>query len=411
MKDPIYQKYFQAEKYLNEELIRSETPDGPPPWSRREWMLRFLDDLGHPEQAYPSIHIAGTSGKGSVALMIAEGLHKTGRRIGLHTTPYLQVATEKLWVDGKYASAGEFIELVEWIRPTCERWRSPEVPLHGMASFGICLEYFRRQMIDIAVMETGVGGRDDLTNILKTQLSVITPIGIDHVKTLGETIESIAEHKAGIIQEGVPVVAWRGAGSNVIERVAQSKGSPLTWVESTTNHFIDINRSIANAALQQMKHPVPDPECFISLPGRMEVVQEDPTIILDGAHNAQKLEALFKTILPIPERDPVLVFGMLRSKLQPEILELLRNYEGPIILTAPEVYGKEALPPAELARAIEKDGIVVTSSHKEAIEKAITLATANGSILVTGSLYLVGNIREIFYPRAKVLKKRTSWPR
>ena len=411
MKDLIHQKYFQAEKYLNEGLIRSETPDAPPPSTRREWMLRFLDDLGHPERAYPSIHIAGTSGKGSVALMIAEGLRKTGRRIGLHTTPYLQVATEKLWVDGKYASRREFIELVEWIRPICERWRSPEVPLHGMASFGICLEYFRRQMIDIAVMETGVGGRDDLTNVLKTQLSVITPIGIDHVKTLGETIELIAEHKAGIIQEGVPVVAWRGAGSDVIERAAQSKGSPLTWVESTTNHFIDINRSIANAALQQMKHPVPDPECFISLPGRMEVVQEDPTIILDGAHNAQKLEALFKTISKIPDRDPVLVFGMLRNKLQPEILELLRNYEGPIVLTAPEVYGKESLPPEELAKSIGRSDLILESGPINALEKAKALVSSKGAILVTGSLYLVGNVRESFYSGAKVLEERTSWPR
>ncbi len=401
------QNYLTAEQYLNEGLIRSEIPEGPPPCTRREWMLRFVGDLGHPEQTYPSIHIAGTSGKGSVALMIAEGLRQAVQRVGLHTTPYLQVATEKLWIDGQYASMDEFVELVDWIRPICERWRAPEVPLHGMASFGICLEYFRRQKIDIAVMETGVGGRDDLTNVLRTALSVITPIGIDHVKTLGETIESIAEHKAGIIQEGVPVVAWNGAGAEVIERVARSKGAPLTWVESNSNNFADINRSIANAALQQMKHSVPDPECFISLPGRMEKIQENPTIILDGAHNAQKLEALFRSL---PDKNTVLVLGMLRSKTEPEIFTLLRNHPGPIVLTEPNVYGKEALPANELAKEIGREDISLEPEPKTALDKAKTLTPDNGSILVTGSLYLVGNIRELYYPSASILEQRTSWP-
>ncbi len=138
----LYKQYLAAENYLNQGLIRTFVPDVPKKYIRREWMLRFLEDLGRPEKNYPCIHVAGTSGKGSTAVMIAEILRQAGYKTGLHITPYLQVATEKLWFEGKYASAEEFIDLIEWVKPVCEKWRSPEVPLHGMTSFGLCLEYF-----------------------------------------------------------------------------------------------------------------------------------------------------------------------------------------------------------------------------------------------------------------------------
>lgn len=448
----VFGKYFEAERYINEGLIRTTVPDTPNKPTRREWMLRFLDDLGHPEKAFPAIHLAGTSGKGSTAVMIAEILRAAGYMVGLHATPYLQVATEKLMFDGKYASAEEFIDLVEWIRPICEKWRGPEAPLHGMASFGITLEYFRRKKVDIAVIEAGVGGRDDLTNVLDTKLSVITPIGIDHTKTLGETIDSIAGHKAGIIKKGVPVVAWRSAGRHIIEETAKEKGSPLIWIDNNSGslwpaqrpattslrrgdprshthswppektlmqgEFQAINAAIARAAVRQIGSiSTNEVETGISrarLPGRMERLQENPTVIVDGAHNYQKLKALFETISPSRKANNsglVVIFGMLKSKANAEIVNILRALPGRLILTTPKVYEKEAADPYELAKALELDNIIIKPSFEDAVDMALKISNPADTVLITGSLYLAGHVRDRWYPRHDVLTQRTSWPR
>lgn len=411
-------EYYQAESYINEGLIRTSTPDIPNKLTRREWMLKFLDDLGHPEQSFPAIHIAGTSGKGSTAIMIAEILRASGHKVGLHTTPYLQVATEKLWFDGKYASSDEFIELVEWIRPICEKWRRPEVPLHGMASFGICLEYFRRKRVDIAVIETGVGGRDDLTNVLNTKLSVITPLGIDHIVTLGESIKSIAGHKAGIIKSKVPVVAYRGPGEKIIAAVAKKKQATLYWVEDPVDkpcamqgRFQEINAALAIKAAGAIG-PMSTSERDTGLrkarlPGRVEILQRNPKVIIDGAHNYQKLSTLFTEFT---DSEPTIVFGILGNKVSPDVATLLNEINGQLILTTPEVYGKEPAKLHDLVRLLNNKNTHITGNPSDALKKALQLTPKDGTILITGSLYLAGNIREKYYPSEKVLQDRASWP-
>lgn len=146
-------RYDRANHYIDHGLIRLDAETSDPQRTRRDWMLWFLPHIGQPQHGIPAIHVTGTSGKGSVAMMIAEILRAHGLRVGLHVSPYLQVATEKLWVDGRYASVDEYEALVAWIRPICERLRGPEVPLHGLASVALCLEYFRRQAVDVIVME------------------------------------------------------------------------------------------------------------------------------------------------------------------------------------------------------------------------------------------------------------------
>jgi len=396
-------------------------------------MCEFLEDLGHPEQSFPAIHIAGTSGKGSTAIMIAEVLRSAGYNVGLHMTPYLQIATEKLWYNGKYASAEEFIDLVEWIKPICEKWRSPETPLHGMASFGLCLEYFRRKKVDIAVIETGVGGRNDLTNVLNTTLSVITPIGIDHTKTLGETINEIAWHKAGIIKKGVPVVAYKGAGADVIEAEAGKMSSKLYWVEgmdspvkpgndkraltdslSSSAGLTRGSKTIMQGVFQATNAQIATKACEVlgvsnilngmssaRLPGRFEILQENPRVIIDGAHNYQKLEAILK------EFDPeklLIIFGLLKSKVNKDVLRLLSEKSKNLILTNPKVYGKEPADPKEFDKDYE-----FIDSPKDALQEGAKRANTDTTILITGSLYLCGNIRELYYASEKVLENRMSW--
>ena len=425
MKPLLLKKYLNAEHYINQGLIRQSVPEIiPGKRTRREWMLNFLGDLGHPERAFPAVHIAGTSGKGSTAMMIAEILRAAGYRVGLHTTPYLQVAAEKIWVNGKYASAREFIDLVEWIKPICEKWRSAKTPLHGMASFGLCLEYFRRHGLDIAVIETGVGGRDDLTNVLNTSLSVITPIGIDHTKTLGPSIEEITRHKAGIIREDTNIVACRGEGAETIEELARKKNAPVTWVSPTSDIIFDtgmkggfqnINANIAASAasiLDIAGFHIPKSSIVAGigsarLPARMERVHTSPDVIIDGAHNCQKLEALLKHL----GGDKIkLIVGMVETKISDDIISLFKNYDSQIIFTKPHVYGKDPFDFREIPEFKGSNDYLFIDDPAIAVNETISSSSNNEKIVVTGSLYLAGNVREIFYPSEEVLEARSSWP-
>ncbi len=420
-----HKEYFEAEHYLNQGLIRTTVPQEQKKLTRREWMLKFLDDLNHPENKFPSIHIAGTSGKSSTAVLIAEILRAAGYRVGLHTTPYLQLAVEKYWVDGKYIEPDEFVDLIEWIKPICEKWRGPKVPLHGMASFGICLEYFRRKKIDIAVIETGVGGRDDITNVIHPCLSVITPIGFDHEKTLGETIESISGHKAGIIKPKVPVVAYKGYGKDVILSEADKKNSSVHWVEENNSSFIVpkvmkgkfqyINTSLAKSAAEVLKkqgYSLNDSNIKkginrAKIPGRFEMLQNNPVVVIDGAHNYQKLSRLFEEM---KEKNWILIFGMLKSKINEDVLNLLKNKSSEIVFTKPVVYGKEALNPKIIRSYFSKKKISCIPLPSKALQTVLKSAKSEDTVVVTGSLYLAGNIRDLYFPSEKILESGTSWP-
>ena len=421
----LFKRYLSAENYLNQGLIRTSVPDVPQKYIRREWMLRFLEDLGHPEKNYPCIHVAGTSGKGSTAVMIAEILRQAGYKTGLHITPYLQVATEKLWFEGKYASAEEFIDLIEWVKPICEKWRSPEVPLHGMTSFGLCLEYFRRKKVDIAVIETGVGGRSDLTNVINTCLAVITPLGFDHTKTLGDTIESIAGHKAGIMKKNVPAVVFKGRGSDVILAYARQIGAAVKWVEPENagfsrklrmqGGFQHSNACIAEKAafaLQELGYHINEADISAGLiqariPGRLEKLQSHPDVIIDGAHNYQKLKNLF---LEFSGRRITVIYGMLQAKINDRVLSLLKSVNARFIFTKPEVYGKEVLDPNSIIVRFLPGEASFFPSPSDALQEAVNKGGRRAVIVVAGSLYLAGNIRESYFPAEDVLFSRTSWP-
>jgi dihydrofolate synthase/folylpolyglutamate synthase len=216
-----FEQYERANAFINEGLIRCDAPADPNHRSRRDWMRELLPQIGHPEQSYPAIHVAGTSGKGSVATMIANILWASGLRTGLHVSPYVQLATEKLWIDGRYASASEYTALVDWFRPIADQVRGPYAPLHGLASVALCLEHFRRRAVDVAVMEAGVGGRRDLTTVVDTRVAVITNVGRDHEKTLGPTLADIAWHKAGIIRPGCRAVIFARTSADPLVKAAR----------------------------------------------------------------------------------------------------------------------------------------------------------------------------------------------
>ncbi|MBU4484156.1 hypothetical protein KKA47_01910 [bacterium] len=412
--DTIITRYNQAQSYIDEGLIRQDPINTR---SGREWMEEFVIELGNPQLAYPAVHVAGTSGKGTTSFMIANTLFKAGLNVGFHQSPFLQVATEKLWFNGKYASIDEFEELVNWIKPICEKWRSPEVPLHGLASFGIALEYFKRKNADIVVIETGVGGRDDVTNILNTKLSVITNIGYDHLKVLGTTIEDIAKHKAGIIKHNVPVVTTLGPGLNIIRNVANDNNARLEIVD-TSHTLWSVNAQMAKTScyvLRDLGYNISDDHIengikTAAMPGRFETVSNDPLIILDGAHNPDKMKYLAIKIMSKGIKDATLIYGSLASRDAILTLNPILPYCKNIIITEPDVYGKPSHSVDELFNLLNGLGkrIIRTNEPMKAIEYALT--NKMSPIVVTGSLYLVGQLRNRWYPEEKILEQRTSKP-
>lgn len=410
---------------------------------RLEHLAAFLAELDHPETRVRAVHVTGTSGKGSTAAGIAALLSAAGLKTGLATSPYVQVATEKLQIDGRLASGSTLRSLLDDTEVTERRMlarvAAPSPLTYGELWPALALRWFDRETVDIAVIEVGAGGRLDPTNVVRPVASVITGIGLDHVATLGPTLADIAWHKAGIIKPGAPVVvgplpaeAWP-----VVEREASSAGVRIECVgddrtaadPSSAVPFAAANRRLALAAAQVLADEgIVDPRRIdraaldhARMPGRLETMPQppsEPTVVLDGAHNPQKMAALVAALQRERERaaaPPVIVFGALAGKATAEMLALLAPAAAALVATAAAVPGKSAANPAELAaiaRAIGFAGPVEEIADPgRALDRALGLARRSGTwVLVTGSLYLLGAQRGRWFPAEAIVRQRTPWP-
>lgn len=425
---------------------------------RMSRLLRFLSFLGNPHLGYPIVHIGGTSGKGSTSTAVASILTAAGYRTGLHISPYLQVATEKLQIDRQLIAADTFVRLSEELLDALDRWRSSgnERLTYGEAWIALMTLFFRDQQVDVAVVEVGAGGRFDLTNILTPVLSVITSVGIDHTNTLGSTIEAIAWHKAGIIKHGIPAISAVSSASarRIMADEATAVGTTLTqldlvtqtrdirveqaqttWVdlETSESHAISlagsfqaINGGLAVHVARQLRSTrfeIPDTAIAAGLaqthiPGRVEFVPDRVPVLLDGAHNHDKIAALAQDIpalLPVEGNGRrIAVVGALEAKQADDMLALLVPSIDMVIATSPQVLAKSTREASALAEAATLAGfgnaVVVEPDPQRAIGRALQEARAEDVVLVTGSLYLVGNIRERWYRSEDIVETQSSWP-
>lgn len=469
-----FARYRAAVERTNALIEASPMPTGKTPTeirARAEARLarvrRFLARLGNPHDAYPIVHVTGTSGKGSTAVMIAAILTAAGHKTGLHASPYVQAATEKLQVDGRLIAADAFADLVDDVLAEHEAWlRTGEEALtYGEVWMALLATCFARERVDLAVIEVGAGGRFDLTNVVRPAVAVITSVGLDHTQTLGETIAEIAWHKAGIIKPGAPVVtavldreafapiAAEAARAGVpLERVVPGQtyevlaGGPLgaRWRELGNHEYRDrvfeaamrgrfqaANGALAVTAVRQLAargFPVTDDAIVrglraARLPGRGELVQTCPRVVLDGAHNPQKvvalaadLPALLGAPSDLPAGKPIVVLGVLEAKDDAALVRTLAPHAAALILTTPRVLAKpgaDAGVLAEVARGVGFAGsLVVEPEPAAALARALERAeaTPGSAVLVTGSLYLVGNVRERWYREEAIVLQRTSWP-
>lgn len=368
-------------------------------------ILRLDGIFGHPHHAYKTIHIAGTNGKGSVSHTLAAILQSAGYKTGLYTSPHLKDFSERIRVNGKPVDKHFVSRFVEKAKPYIEEIKPSFFEITTIMAF----EWFRRQKVDVAVIETGLGGRLDSTNIIRPVLSIITNVSMDHVKLLGNTIEKIAAEKAGIIKEGIPVVV--GEADETTRPVYEAKSPNIIFAEDFEYPDVDYelkgycqakNKRTIQAALEVLRlefdlnreavengfaHVVE----LTGLQGRWQKLGDNPAIIADTGHNEGAIKYISEQLIDYDCDTLRIVFGMVNDKDVSTVLSLMPKH-AVYYFTAAGI--ERALPAEDLKNIAQAYGLSGKSyaTVKEAYTAAKKDASAQDLIFVGGSNFVVAEI-------------------
>jgi dihydrofolate synthase / folylpolyglutamate synthase len=390
-------------------------------------IFALMEELGEPQKKYPIIHVAGTKGKGSVSALCAFALQAAGYKTGLYTSPHLWDYTERIQINGEPISHVQLIELVEQVKPAVAK--IPKLTTFEITT-ALGLLAFARNDVRAAVIEVGLGGRLDATNIVTPKVSVITSLSYDHMAVLGNTLAAIAGEKAGIIKEGIPVVSapQTEEALHVLERVASEKNSRFVLVgkdvkferlessldgqELTVNdqqsavrlripllgkHQVE-NAAIAYAALKTSEIPISDQAiqqgfAQVRWPARFEILRREPPVIIDSAHNRDSARRLRETLDEyFPEIPVILIFCALEDKDIPGMLEELKPRLECVVATRAD---HPRAPAAEwIAEQVQKVDIPVEAipAVSNALERALELAGNQKLVLSAGSVAFAGEV-------------------
>ena len=361
---------------------------------------RLLAACGHPEKQTLFFHVAGTNGKGSTCAMLDSILRCAGFRVGLYTSPHLVDFRERIRVDGEMIPKGDLALGLTRLRDALRSWN--RTPTFFEISTVLALDYFSRAGCDIVVLETGMGGRLDSTNAVSPLVSAITPIDMDHMQWLGDTLEKIASEKAGIIKPGIPVVSapQQAAAAEVLRKTAAQRGAEISFVSEPCLHPLSLagehqkwNAALAVETLRASgldisKSAIREGLIQAEWPARFQRIGR---FVVDGAHNAHSAAALAKTWCEVfADRKPTVVFGALSDKDYPEILAHLEPLAERFLFVPVDNPRSES--PAVLFPRVMRPS-QIHDSLETAIRAALELPDP---ILVTGSLYLAGEALRIF---------------
>ena len=384
-------------------------------------MEKTLSELGHPEQGFRAIHIAGTNGKGSTAVMAASILEEAGYKVGLYTSPHLELETERIRIlDGedRMIPQDRLDELMREARAAVGRADPGYTPLFMVYTLAAFM-YFAEEKPDYVVLECGIGGRRDVTNTVGNPVvSVFTQIGLDHTDTLGNTIFRITREKAGIIRPGVPVVCQPSELSirNIIRRTAEENGCSFTDVyplagkyrkyelAMTGEHQL-MNAATAAEAVRAAGIPVTEEAVASGLrkavnPGRFEIISKDPYVIIDGSHNPDAVRALCETYSRFAQEKKIrrtyVIVGCMKDKNSGQMVRILTESLRGATFAAAAIDYDRAEDPETIGGYFADAGrsCVCYDDLQEAFEDI--LSSNYESILITGSIYLAGAMRSMF---------------
>jgi dihydrofolate synthase / folylpolyglutamate synthase len=393
----------------------------------------LLAALDNPQEKYPIVHVTGTKGKGSVSALCYSALNAAGYRVGFYLSPHLQEFRERFRVSDQLIPEETFTAIVNDMQPHIDA--IPGITYWEVIT-AIAFEYFARAGVDIAVVEVGLGGRLDATNVIKAPLvSVITSLSFDHMHLLGNTLPEIAYEKAGIIKPGTPVVSapQRADALETLARIAAERGSPLTvigqgWQAASISTDLDgqhirimhgdnaqdyhipllgphqaINLAVARAALEHVRaagiaisdQAMRDGFASVNWPGRFEIVTREPYLILDSAHNAESAERLAQTIQSVfPDERLTLLFGAFNDKDVAGMYAALLPLTDDLIVVPAR--GARAFPVETLAEKASQSGYTGRLHSAGSIEAGLDMARLlrKRVTLATGSLSIVGALRD-----------------
>lgn len=392
----------------------------------------LMEKLGSPQKRCRFIHIAGTNGKGSTSAMLASVLTKAGYRTGLYTSPYLFRFNERMVIDGVPISDDELCRLAEKIRPLAESM--PDRPTEFEIVTAIGMEFFASHQCDYVVLEVGMGGRLDSTNIIDSpEVAVMTRIGLDHTRELGDTIEEIAVEKAGIIKPGCTVAAYeqeksvmdifmnvcveRGAGFRAaqfseIKEISFSRDGQTFSYKGADNINLPLlgRHQLRNAAVvleciealrdrgaEISSRAVTEGLASVVWPARFEIVSRSPWFVVDGGHNPQCMETVRDNLLEyFPDMRRVLLVGVLADKDYDEMFSTLIPIADEFVTVTPD--NPRALDAGELAGFLRARGKRAQScgTIEQGVAKAVSIADENTVVCAVGSLYMSGAVRACF---------------
>lgn len=405
-------------------------------WNRRatgyEHAKALLEKMGNPEKKLKYVHIGGTNGKGSTAAMIASVLQKAGYKTGLYTSPYLYRFHERIQINGEQISDEDLATTTEYVKSFADEM--PDCPSEFALVCCIAFEYFARQNCDIVVLEVGMGGANDSTNVIECpEVAILTNVGLDHTEYLGETLEDIAITKAGILKKNGTAVFYRSTPSveKIFREVCEERNiRPLfanfdslclkehslegqmfdygmrenIFIPLLGNHQLK-NAAVAISAIDVLKEQgwniseehLEQGLATVKWPGRFDVISRKPLFVIDGGHNQQCIDALAQNIrVYFKERRVIAITGVLADKDYEEMYRPIFPYIDEFMcITPPSPRKLEAV---KLAEHLKRAGAKATAcnSIREGIELALKEAGENGAVLCFGSLYSIGELQSTF---------------